>query len=42
MSLRSAKLIMKLLNVNFSVGGAGLVAGASYSADLAVFEPGKN
>ena len=22
------------------VGGAGLVAGASYSADLAIFEPG--
>ena len=25
----------------FSVGGAGVVSGASYSATLAVFEPGK-
>ena len=27
-------------NCFFLVGGAGLVAGASYSANLAVFEPG--
>ena len=29
------------INSNFSVGGAGVVSGASYSATLAVFEPGK-